>query len=118
MTPREIAETAIKIIDSKKGKDVALLETTELTMIADYFIICTGTSVTHLKTMSDEVEKVLREAGEPPHHVEGYRSGSWILMDFGCLIIHLFLEDARKFYSLERLWNDAKRIDISGLISE
>ena len=118
MTPKEIALTVVKTIDQKKAKDIRLLETTELTMLADYFVICTGTSTTHLKTLADETEKILKEAGESPRRIEGYRSGSWVLMDFGCVIAHFFLEDTRKFYALERLWSDATQIDINNLISE
>ena len=118
LSPLEMAELAIKALDSKKAKDIKLLETKSLTVLADYFIICTAASTTQIKTLSDEVDKILKEQGEPPLRTEGYRAGGWVLVDFGCLVVHLFLKDIREFYSLERLWADAHEIDISKLITE
>ena len=118
MTPQEIAEAAVVALDSKKAQDIKLLKTESLTILADYFIICTATSTTQIKTLSDEVEKVLSEKGEPPIRREGYRSGGWVLVDFGSVIVHLFLKEIREFYSLERLWSDAKDIDISSIIGQ
>ena len=118
ITPREMAELAVKALDSKKAKDITLLETHDITVLADYFIICTAGSTTQIKTLTDEVDKVLTEQGEPPIRTEGYRNGGWVLVDFGCLIVHIFLQEIREFYDLERLWSDAPRIDISGMITE
>lgn len=112
-TPIDMAKAAVHALEEKKGIDIQVLETTELTTLADYFVLCTANSTTHIKTLSDEVEKAMKELGELPHHIEGYRSGSWVLLDFGCVIIHLFLEEAREFYALERLWNDAKTVEFS-----
>ena len=108
LTPREIAETAVKTLDAKQAKDIKLLHTTDLTVLADYFIICTATSSTHVKTLTDEVDKALSELGEPPLRREGYRGGGWILLDFGCVIVHIFQQDMREFYNLERLWLQEK----------
>ena len=118
MTPQEIAEAAVMALDSKKAHDIKLLKTESLTILADYFIICTATSTTQIKTLSDEVEKVLSEKGEPPLRREGYRSGGWVLIDFGSVVVHLFLKEIREFYSLERLWSDAKDVDISSIIGQ
>lgn len=118
LTSFEMAELAVKALDGKKAKDIKLLETRDVTVLADYFVICTASSTTQIKTLSDEVSKVLEEQGEAPIHVEGYRAGGWVLIDFGCLVVHLFLEDIREFYSLERLWGDAKEIDISAIVAE
>ncbi len=118
LAPREIMELVVRTLDGKKGRDIAVLKTEKVTIIADYFIICTATSATHIKTLSDEVGKTLSQAGEPPLRVEGYRSGGWVLMDFGSAVLHLFLNDIRRFYELERLWSDAERVDISHLVSE
>ena len=118
MTPQEIAESAVKALDSKKAHDIKLLKTENLTILADYFIICTANSTTQIKTLSDEVEKVLSQKGEPPLRREGYRSGGWVLIDFGSVIVHLFLKEIREFYSLERLWSDAKDVDISSIIMQ
>jgi ribosome-associated protein len=118
LTPLEMAEIAVKALDGKKAKDIKLLETKGITVLADYFIICTAGSTTQIKTLADEVDKVLTENGEPALHTEGYRAGGWVLVDFGVLVVHLFLKDIREFYSLERLWGDARDLDISKLITE
>ncbi|NCB51855.1 MAG: ribosome silencing factor [Clostridia bacterium] len=115
-TPAQLAEAAVKALDDKQAKDIKLLRTTNLTVIADYFVICTATSTTHIKTLSDAVDKALSEMGEPPLRREGYRSGGWILLDFGCLIVHIFIKEMRDFYNLERLWSDAEEIPISSLL--
>ena len=118
LTPKEIAEASVKALDSKKARDIKVLETKGLTVLADYFVICTAGSTTQIKTLSDELEKQLTELGEPPIRREGYRAGGWVLVDFGCVIVHLFLKEIREFYSLERLWADAAELDISGLLTE
>lgn len=110
MTPREIAERIVITLDNKKGKDIRLLKTEAVTVLADYFVLCTGTGATHLKTLVEEVDKALGEAGEPPLRREGYRGGSWVLLDFGSVIVHLFSEQARSFYDLEHLWADAEDV--------
>ena len=117
LTPYEIATFVIQTLDGKKAQDIKLLKTREVTILADYFVICTATSTTQLKTLSDEVEKVLKEKDEPPLRREGNRAGGWVLIDFGCVVVHLFLKDARDFYMLERLWSDAEDVDFSGIAS-
>lgn len=106
-TAKQIAHRAAQALDAKKGQDIKLLRVTDVTTLADYFLICTGTSNTHVNTLCDEVEKVMIEAGETLLHREGHRSGTWVLLDFGSLVVHVFTDDTRKFYDLERLWSDA-----------
>ena len=118
LTPKEMAELAVRALDGKKARDIRLLETREVTVLADYFLICTANSTTHIKTLSDEVSKALEEQGERTLRTEGYRNGGWVLVDFGCLVVHIFTEDVRKFYNLERLWADAPVVDVSGLLTE
>ena len=101
LTPREIAAAAAGALDSKQAKDIEVLRTTDVTVLADYFVICTATSSTHVKTLTDEVDRALSELGEPPLRREGYRGGGWILLDFGCVIVHIFQQDMREFYNLE-----------------
>ena len=115
-TPKEIAEAAVRALDMKNAHDIKLLHTTDVTVLADYFVICTATSTTQIKALADAVEMALEEVGEQKIHREGYRSGSWVLLDFGCVVVHLFMEEARQFYSLERLWADAKECDIAPLL--
>ena len=116
LTPLEMTKLAVKALDSKKAMDIKALQIADITVLADYFIICTAGSTTQIKTLSDEVQKVLEENGEHPLHVEGYRDGGWVLVDFGCIVVHLFLDETRKFYELERLWSDAPELDISEFI--
>ena len=104
-------------LDSKKGLDIKVLETGALTTLADYFVICTATSTTQIKALADICEKTLKNAGEPPHHVEGHRGGTWVLLDYGCVAIHVFNEEARAFYGLERLWSDGHALDLTGVLT-
>jgi ribosome silencing factor RsfS/YbeB/iojap len=118
LTSLEIAELAVKALDSKKAKDIKVLETRDVTVLADYFILCTAGSTTQIKTLTDEVHKLLEENGEPPLRTEGYRRGGWVLIDFGCAVVHIFLKDIREFYALERLWRDAREVDIAAWLDE
>jgi ribosome-associated protein len=118
LTPLEMAQEAIKVLDAKKAENIRVLETHDVSVLADYFVICTATSTTHIKTLSDEVDKALSDKGEQPLRTEGYRSGGWVLVDFGCLVVHIFTDEARKFYNLEHLWSDAPQVDISALLTE
>ena len=103
LTPAQIAAIAAKALDDKKARDVKVLKTTEQTVLADYFVICNGSSSTHIKALVDERE--------------GYRDGTWVLLDYGCVTVHVFFAEAREFYSLERLWSDSEVVDISSLPS-
>ena len=118
MTPKEIAEQIVRTLDGKMAHDLKLLRTTDVTVLADYFVICTATSTTQIKTLADEVEAVMEAKGETKLHREGYRSGGWVLIDFGCVVVHIFMEEARQFYNLERHWADAEEIDISTIIGQ
>lgn len=113
ITPKEMAIALAKVLDEKKGKDILVLETDGVTSLADYFVICTGTSAPQLKALADACEKAMKDADILPHHIEGHRGGTWILQDYADVVLHLFSEEAREFYSLDRLWVDAKAIDLS-----
>ena len=115
---REMAEIAVKALDGKKGKEIKLIRIDKITTLAEYFVICTGTSNTQINALCDEVEKQLTEAGEEPLHREGYRGGTWVLMDFGSLVVHVFTAEARKFYDLERLWQDGHQVNLAAVLGE
>ena len=115
LSPAEIAGIAAKALDDKKAMNIKVLKTEEQTVLADYFVICNGTSSAHIKALVGEVDRQLSEAGEPPVRREGLRSDIWVLMDFGSVIVHIFTEEARRFYNLERLWSDSEEIDPSAL---
>jgi len=117
-TPKELAVIAAKALDEKKGKEISAIEITDLTTLADYFVIATGTSNTQINALCGAVEKALEEqAGEKPLRREGYRDGTWVLLDYGCLAVHVFSAEARSFYSLERLWSDGKPLDLSEVLT-
>ena len=100
------------------GVEALCTDGRDLTVLADYFVICSGGSNTQINALCDEVEKELDQLGEQPIHREGYRGGTWVLLDYGCIAIHVFNAEAREFYGLERLWRDGKPVDISGVIEE
>ena len=117
--PKEMALLAAKALSDKKGREIQVLEIGELTTLADYFVIATGSSNTQINALVDNVEKLLaEEAGEQPLHREGYRGGTWVLMDFGSLVVHVFTAEARKFYDLERLWQDGHQVNLSSVLGE
>ena len=117
MTPKEMAILAAKALDSKKGVDIKVLEVTEITPLADYFVICNGGSSTHINALCDAVEeKLAKEGDEQPLRREGHREGTWVLLDYGCVVIHVFNDEARKFYALERLWSDGNPVDLTDIL--
>ena len=113
MESYELAVLLARALDGKKGEEIKIMEVTELTTLADYFVICTATSNTQVKAMSDACEEAAESNGERAHHIEGHRGGTWLLMDFSSVVVHVFTDEARKFYDLERLWSDAEEIDIA-----
>ena len=113
---KEAAIIAAKALDDKKAQKLIMLEVRGLTTLAEYMVICTGTSDTHLRALCDEVEKKMEEAGEKVWHREGYRGDTWIVMDFCGVIVHVFTEEQRKFYDLERLWGDAPKVDLQEIL--
>ena len=115
MQPFEKAALIAKCIDDKKGKKIQVLQVGELTSIADYFVIASATSSTQVKAIADEVEEKLRTQGEAPIHMEGFNSATWVLIDYADVVVHVFMEETREFYGIERLWADAKEIKIDGI---
>ena len=119
MESYELAVLLARALDSKKGGDIKVLKTEGVTTLADYFVICTGGSNTQINALCDAVEEKLEtEAGEKPLHREGHRGGIWVLLDYGCLVVHVFNSEAREFYGLERLWSDGKPLDLEGLLAQ
>ena len=116
ISAKEVALTVTKALDEKKGMDIKLLQINEVSSLADYFIICTGTSNTHVKTLCDYAEYEMDQLGEPMLGREGHRGNAWELLDFGSVVVHVFTEEARKFYDLERLWADAEVVDLEGVV--
>ncbi len=116
--PEALAKYIVQILDSKKAKDIKLLHVEKQTVIADYFVICTGNSRTQIKSLADEVEYKLSLVDIAPMHTEGAETGIWVLQDFGNVIVHIFNRDSRDFYKLDKLYMDTTEQDISGLLQE
>lgn len=110
MTSLEIAKLAATALDSKKGREIKIIKIEDLTVIADYFVIATGTSSTQVKALANECEYILEQQGVQKLRTEGYDSGGWILLDFNSVVVHVFQPSSREFYSLERLWADGEMI--------
>ena len=109
----EIAEAISEVLDSKKGRDIKIIHVEEKTVIAEYFVICTGNSSTQVKALVGEVEYRLGERGVMPYNVEGRDNNSWILMDYSNIIVHVFSREAREFYNLDKLYGDSSAVSVS-----
>ena len=118
MTAYETAVAAAKAIDGKKGLNIQVIEIGDVSVIADYMVIATGNSSTHVKALADEGEYQLDKAGVSVSHIEGYRSNSWILLDYIDVLVNVFSEEAREFYDLDRLWQDGKPVDLTDIITD
>ena len=118
LSAKEVAIAVTKALDEKKGLNITLLKIDKVSSLADYFLICTGTSNTHVKTLCDYAEFSMDQLGEPMLGREGHRGNSWELLDYGSVVIHVFTDEARKFYDLERLWADAEQVDLKDIIIE
>ena len=115
MTTKEVLKIAVDALNNKKALDLQIIKIAELSVIAEYFVICTGSSTTQIKALADEVEFKLRETDNPPLRLEGYQSGNWIVVDFGCIIVHVFHPEMREFYNLERLWADGEKVEADSI---
>lgn len=110
--PDKRLETAVRAATDKKATEIVVLELKELASFTDYFIICNGRVNRQVQAITDEIVEKLRDIGVRTTHVEGYQMGEWVLLDYGDFIVHIFNEQSRRFYDLERLWRDAKRTEI------
>ncbi len=118
MNQQEKIELIIKTLDSKRGEDIQLLKIGDLTILADYFVIVNGTSNTHARTLADEVEFQLSERKIEPERREADTGNTWIILDYGDILVHVFYKETRNFYKLEGVWADGEQVDISGLITK
>lgn len=110
-----VFERVVQALHEKKAENVKAIDISELTTVAQYFVICSGTSVTHIKTLADFVEEKLGKCGVQCLHREGYNSARWILLDYGEVVVHIFHEEDRAFYGLERLWQDGKPVPVEAV---
>ena len=113
MDSKEMAKLAISALEDKKAEDIALIDISEVSVLADYFLIASGTNRSQIQAMIDNVEEQLGKKGCNPKQIEGYESANWILMDYGDIIVHVFDSENRLFYDLERIWRDGKKMDVA-----
>jgi ribosome-associated protein len=104
---------AVAAAEDKKSLDLVALKLIEITAFTDYFVICSGTSSRHVQSIVDEIEARLKQHKVRPLNIEGYNNAEWVLMDYGSMIVHVFSENARRFYDIERLWRDAEKLDLA-----
>ncbi|SET44367.1 ribosome silencing factor [[Clostridium] aminophilum] len=110
MTTKEYVKIAVDALEDKKANDIRIIDIHEISVIADYFIICDGASASQVHALADNLEEKLAKAGKGVHKTEGYGQGTWILEDYGDIIVHIFQTEEREFYDLERMWMDGKMI--------
>ena len=108
---KKMALLACEALEDKKASDIKVIDIEQITTLADYFIIASGSNANQVQAMTDNVEEVLGKAGYEPRQIEGYRSANWILMDYGDIIVHVFCREDRLFYDLERIWRDGKVVE-------
>ena len=107
---RELADAIVKILDAKKARDIRLLKFKDGNDLTDYFVLCSGTATTQIKGYAGEIEYRIGEAGVKPLHIDGYETGTWVAMDYAQVIVHIFHDETRLFYHLERLWSDGANL--------
>ena len=105
-----VASPSARLLDSKKAENISVIKIDAISSLADYFVIATGRGSTHVRSLSDELEEKLKEQGATPARIEGYRSDSWILLDYANVVVHIFTQEARDFYDLDRLWTDGTKV--------
>ena len=111
MSPEEIKNAICKELDERKAVDITVLNVEHLTVIADYFVICTARSNKQVKALAEYVEEKMEELGVPVLRSDGVREGKWAVLDFGSVIVHVFNDDTRMFYCLEKLWSDGNNVE-------
>ena len=115
MESREMAKLAVKALEDKKGEEIRVIDISDVSVLADYFIIANGSNANQVQALCDNVTEVLGRAGVHCRQVEGYETANWILLDFGDVIVHVFDKENRLFYDLERIWRDGKLVEKSSL---
>ncbi len=114
---RDMVSKAAASLDKHKAENIRVIRVSDVTVVADYFVIANGTSTTQVRALGDYLEEDLRGQGITPLRTDGYRSPNWIALDYGAMIVHIFLEETRDFYDLERLWKDGEPVPLSDLLS-
>lgn len=117
-SPLELAKAIVRALDAKNARDIKVLHVEEATSLTEYFVLCTGNSNTQIKSYCDEVDYKIGLGGVKPESTEGFNEASWVVMDYGPVIVHIFNRENRVFYNLEKLWSQSSEVDVSDLITE
>lgn len=112
LSPQEKVNIIVQAAEERKSFDITILDIRTVSIVADYFIICSGRSNTHVQAIAENIQKRLKETDTRALHLEGFKEGRWILLDYGDVVVHVFQEAERQFYNLERLWRDAEVVDL------
>lgn len=118
ISQNEKLSTIVKALDSKRAEDIRIIEIGDLTIVADYFVIANGTSSTQTKALAEEVEFKMSQLGIEPNRTEGYQGATWVVLDYGDIIVHVFYKETRDHYNLERLWSDGEDIDVKQFLPD
>ncbi len=118
ISQNEKLSTIVKALDSKRAEDIRIIEIGDLTIVADYFVIANGTSSTQTKALAEEVEFKMSQLGIEPNRTEGYQGATWVVLDYGDIIVHVFYKETRDHYNLERLWSDGTDIDVKQFLPD
>mgnify|MGYP000295754888 FL=1 len=118
ISQNEKLSTIVKALDSKRAEDIRIIEIGDLTIVADYFVIANGTSSTQTKALAEEVEFKMSQLGIEPNRTEGYQGATWVVLDYGDIIVHVFYKETRDHYNLERLWSDGNDIDVKQFLPD
>ena len=113
LNPQQVLDIAYQAAEDKKATDITVLDIRHISIICDYFLICTGRSSTQVQAVAEHIQDQLKESDVRPLRREGFREGTWVLLDYGDVVIHVFQEMERSFYNLERLWGDAQVVEVS-----
>lgn len=109
----ELAKNIATVLDNKKADNLEVIKVKDLTIISDYFVIASATNSTHVKSLADDVEFEIKKLGKSPERVEGYQGANWIVLDYLDVVVHIFYQETRDYYNLEKLWADGEKIDTS-----
>ena len=116
MDSLELTKLAVQVLDRKKADNIDVIRVSDVTVISDYFVIMSANNSTHVKALADDLEFELKKLGRSPKRVEGYQSANWIVLDYLDVIVHIFYEETRNYYNLDRLWADGEKVNVDELL--
>ena len=118
MNSLELAKLAAQILDKKKADKIDVIKISDVTTLSDYFVIASASNTTHVRALADELDFELKKLGRSPQRIEGYQSANWIILDYLDVVVHVFYEETRHYYNLEKLWSDGVKMDVAELLKQ